>query len=255
METIKLIEDYLDGTLNESERKQFEEKLMCDVEFNQLCELHKEVNESIRDTNFYQFHSLVKQVDTAYFNKPHEYPPVEHASGLAVKYKNLMRFAALLLVVFGIAAVLKFAFFYGAQPERLFDRYYEAYSADIVMRSALSEGNILENAVMDYNRGEYATALRKLNELTSENQKNHLAWFYKGLTCLALDQTSEAIGSFRMIDADWNHPLLEHRNWYLALALLHNNNREEAIVVFSEIREFNGYYAENASKIIRKLGS
>lgn len=254
METTKLIEEYLNGTLNESERKQFEKRITCDVEFNQLYELHKEVNESIRDKKFHQFHSLIQQAENSYFNSGHESMPV-HPQNSTYRKKSMLRYAAVFLVLLGTAALLKLTLFSGAKSDRLFDRYYAAYNADMVMRSTQSEVTTLENAILEYSRRDYATALQKLNKLILENQENQLAWFYKGLTCLALDQPSEAIRSFRVIDPNWNHPLMEHRNWYLALALLHNNNRDEAVAVFSEIREFKGYYSENADRILRKLGS
>ncbi len=255
METAELIEAYLNGTLNYIERKHVEERIANDVNFKQLFELHKEVNESISDTKFHQFHSLIQQADAAYFDAHQKSLPVENASRLVIRFKGMMRYAAMLLAVLGTAAVLKFTFFNGAKPEKLFDQYYAAYHSDMVMRSTHPERTDLENAVLEYNRGDYAAALQKLDGLTSEDQKDYLAWFYKGLTCLALDQTPEAIHSFRVISPDWDHPLVEHRNWYLALALLHNNNREEAVAVFSEIREFKGYYAESAGRILRKLGS
>ncbi len=255
METTKLIEEYLSGTLNELERKQFEERLSFDAEFNRLYALHKEVNEGIRDKDFNQFHSLVKQVDAAYFETQHESLALEHSLKSVSRFKSMMRYAALFLVLLGIAAILKFTLYNGAKPDKLFDQYYTAYNTDIVMRSTQSEGTTLGNAILDYGHGDYSVALQKLNDLISENQSDYLAWFYKGLTCLALDQAPEAIRSFRVIAPDWNHPLLEHRNWYLALALLHNNNTKEAIATFSKIEEFNGYYAEKADRILRKLGS
>jgi hypothetical protein len=255
METTRLIEEYLCGTLNEPERKQFEERLTCDGEFNRLYELHKEVNEGIRDEEFHQFRSLVKQVDTAYFAAQHESLPVEHPLKPAYNYKSLLRYAALFLVLVGTATILRFTVFTEAEPGKLFDQYYTPYHTDIVMRSTLTKGTTLENAILDYGHGDYSTALQKLDNLISENQANYVAWFYKGLTCLALDETSEAIRSFRVIEPNWNHPLLENRTWYLALALLHNNNTEEAVVVFKDITEYNGYYAERAGRILRKLGS
>ena len=255
METTRLIEEYLCGTLNDPERRQFEERLSCDVEFNRLYELHKEVNEGIRDQDFHQFHSLVKQVDAAYFEAQHESLPVEHPLKPAFRHKSMLRYAALFLVLLGTAVILRFTLFTGVKPGKLFDQYYTPYNSDMVMRSAQSEGTTLENAILDYGHGDYSAALQKLNVLISENQSNHVAWFYKGLSCLALDETSEAIRSFRVIEPDWNHPLLEHRSWYLALALLRNNNTEEAVAVFNDITEYSGYYAERAGRILRKLGS
>lgn len=255
METTKLIEEYLCGILNEPERKQFEERLTSDGEFNRLYELHKEVNEGICDQEFHQFRSLVKQVDDAYFEAQHESLPVEHHLEPAFSYKNMLRYVALFLVLVGTAAILRFTVFTEAEPGKLFDQHYMPYNTDIVMRSTQNEGTTLENAILDYGSGDYSAALQKLDDLISENQANRVAWFYKGLTCLALDEAPEAIRSFRVIEPDWNHPLLEHRTWYLALALLHNNNTEEAVVVFNDIAEYNGYYAERASRILRKLGS
>lgn len=255
METTKLIEEYLGDTLNEHERKIFEERLSCDMEFNRLFQLHKEVNEGIRDKDFHQFYSLVKQVDAAYFETQHDSLPVEHPLKPAFRYKSMMRYAALFLVLLGTAAILRLTLFAVTKPDKLFDQYYTPYHSDLVMRSTQTKETALGNAMLDYSRGDYATALQSLNELISENQGNPFVWFYKGLTCLALDQASEAIRSFRAIAPEWNHPLLEHRNWYLALALLQNNNTEEAVVVFNEIEEFNGYYSEKANQILRKLGS
>ncbi|MFO7370670.1 MAG: hypothetical protein R6X09_10415 [Bacteroidales bacterium] len=255
METTKLIEEYLCGTLNEPKRKQFEERLAGDSELSRLYELHKEVNEGIRDQEFHQFRSLVKQVDADYFEAQHESLPVEHPLKPAFRYKSMLQYAALFLVLVGTAAILRFTFFTEAKPGKLFDQYYTPYNTDIVMRSTQTEGTALENAIVDYGRGDYSAALQKLDDLISENQGNHVAWFYKGLACLALDETPEAIRSFRVIEPDWNHPLLEHRTWYLALALLHNSNTEEAVAVFNDITEHKGYYAERAVRIIRKLGS
>lgn len=255
METTKLIEEYLGGILNESERKKFEERLSCDVEFNRLYKLHKEVNEGIRDQEFHQFRSLVEQVDAAYFEVQHKTIPVAQQFKPVFRYKSMLRYAALLLVLLGTAVVLKFTLFTGVNPGKLFDQYYTPYHADMVMRLAHTEETILENAIMDYGRGDYSAALQKLDDLISENQGNHVAWFYKGLANLALNETPEAIRSFRVIEPDWHHPLLEHRTWYLALALLQNNNTEEAAAVFNDITEYNGFYAEKAGRILRKLGS
>jgi hypothetical protein len=254
MGTTQLIEEYLSGSLNEQDQRQFEERLSNDAEFNKLYELHKEADEGIRDQDFHRFHTLVKQVDAAYFKAQQESLPVQPLKW-AFSYKSKLRYAAVFLVLLGIAAILKVTLFTGAKPDKLFEQYYAPYASDIVMRSAQSEGTTLGNAILDYGRGDYSAALQKLNDLISENQSDYLAWFYKGLTCLALDQASEAIRSFRVIAPDWNHPLLEHRNWYLALALLHNNNTKEAVATFGEIEELNGYYAERADRILRKLGS
>jgi hypothetical protein len=82
-----------------------------------------------------------------------------------------------------------------------------------------------------------------------------MARFYKGLVLLETDSPAEAIQSFKAIPYVWDSAYSEHRDWYLAMALLRNNNISEALSILQKINAENGYYAKKAKKVSSKLNS
>lgn len=245
METTRIIEHYLDGTLSVEERKNLEERSERDPEFNALVLLHKEVNESIKDRDLYTLKQLLEKIDKDYGLHP--------VKSLKPSMRLWMRIAASLIFIIVLGVGIKFAFFESVSNDVLFEKYYSTYGADVVSRSMQYDQQLLEKAIINYSQAHYSQALLQLNEIVQNDQENYQAWFYRGLTCLETKSPAEAIRSFRSIPDTWALPYREHRNWYLALALLKNNQNAEASVAFKNIMDEGGYYAERARKIYKKI--
>jgi hypothetical protein len=245
METTRIIEHYLDGTLSVEERENLEERSERDPEFNALVSLHKEVNESINDKELHTLKQLLERIDQDYRILP--------VQSLKSPVRLWMRIAASLIFIIVISIGVKFAFFETVSNDALFEKYYSTYSVDMVSRSMQYDQQLLEKAIMNYSQAHYSQALLQLNEIVQSDQENYQAWFYRGLTCLETQLPAEAIRSFRSIPETWALPYREHRNWYLALALLKNNQNADASVAFKNIMDEGGYYAERAHKIYKKI--
>ena len=82
-----------------------------------------------------------------------------------------------------------------------------------------------------------------------------MALFYRGLACMETGDHSQAIRSFREIPDDWASAFAEHRDWYLALALLKSNHTFEATGMLKKIMAGNGYYVRQAKHILKRLKS
>jgi tetratricopeptide (TPR) repeat protein len=242
METTRIIEQYLDGTLQYEEKLVLEERAVLDKDFRELIRIHKEVNESIRDNDLSAFQTVMKKVSAEHF----------HTTTL-FSMKRFLRLAAILVIVAGGGVILKYSLFRHVGAEELYQQYYAAYDADMVSRSAQTDKVALDSAIISYSRQDYAEALKILNSIIEHDQKSYLAWFYRGLTCLGTDETVNAIQSFKEIPVSWKSPFNEHRDWYLALALLHHGETAEAAKVFDRINTADGYYAGRADKILQKL--
>jgi hypothetical protein len=253
METTRIIEQYLDGTLGNDEKRRLEEKASVDKDLRELISLHQEVNESIRDNDLSAFHAMVKKVGLQHFLTTHS-PSLKQATGKVKIWQNkLLRLAAILIVVAGAGVILRYALFRGEDSEALYGKYYKVYQSDAISRSAESYWVALDSAILSYSNQDYSGALNKLNELTDRDQNNYLAWFYKGLTCLETDSTAKAILSFKTIPISWNSPFREHRDWYLAMALLRQGNTAGASDAFDRISAAGGYYAGRAYEISQQL--
>lgn len=255
METTRIIEEYLDGTLGKDERSKVEVKAALNPDFRDQIRLHREVNESIRDNDLASFQKLLLKVSLEHhqtINNETAHP--KKVTEKAKKWQHhFIRMAALLVIIASIGVILRFALFNGVNTERLYKQYYMTYDADVISRSANTEILTLDSAILDYSREDYSGALIKLSELTRRNPENYQALFYLGLTWLETDEPAKAILSFRAIPASWSSPFTEHSEWYLGLALIRNGEISEAREVFELIGNSGGYYAERAKKIAQKL--
>lgn len=245
METTRIIEHYLDGTLSIEDQKAFEERSARDPEFKALVTLHQEVNESIRDRDLYTLKQLLEKIDKKYGIKPEK--------TVTLTYRFWLRIAASLFFIIILGICIRFAFFNASSNESIYEKYYTTYSVDVVSRSGQNDQQLLEKAIVSYSQAHYSDALVQLDKIVQHDQNNYQAWFYRGLACLEIKSAAEAIQSFRSIPDTWTMPYIEHRNWYLALALLKNNQNAEASEVFKTIMDQGGYYSEKAQKIYKKI--
>jgi hypothetical protein len=248
METTRIIEQYLEGTLGAEERKATEERAASDKVFNELIMLHKEVNESIRDKDFHSFRLLLDKVSDENLGKT-----------ISIRQKGfkfyLLRIAAAVILVLAAGITIRYALFQQINAEKLFLKYYESYDADAISRSGISDEQNLNQAMISYEQKDFEIAIVLLDKILAENRDHYMARFYKGLVLLETDSPAEAIESFKAIPNVWDSAYSEHRDWYLAMALLRNNNIAEANSILRKINAENGYYAKKAKKVSSKLNS
>jgi tetratricopeptide (TPR) repeat protein len=253
METTRLIEQYLDGTLGTEERSAFEERASGDEVFRKLIMLHKEVNDCIRDNDFFTLRDLIAGISKEY--SPHKITGGEFPKKKLqpVSYRLFARIAALLILLAAAGFILRYVIFNHPSAERIYQKYYAVYDLDVIYRSAPARNTRLNEAILSYDQGNYQDALLKLNVILSEDQNNYMARFCQGLALMETDDPVGAIHSFREIPAKWYSPFAEHRDWYLALALLKSKNAVESSEIFRQIASDNGYYARRAEQILKSL--
>jgi hypothetical protein len=255
MERTQIIEQYLDGMLGDEEKRLFEERAALDQDLREQIMLHKEINESICDKDLSELRGIIERISAEHVVSDNSFK----LSGIMPVEKgwtfHLIRIAAILFIVAGVGGILRYAFFSDTNAQKLYDKYYSVYDADGISRSARSDQLILDNAIMDFTQKKFTESLNKLNSIVTSDKHNYLAWFFRGLTCLETEATAEAILSFKAIPASWNSPYREHRDWYMALAYLRNNNAAAATEEFTHIADAKGYYAVKAEMILKKLRS
>jgi tetratricopeptide (TPR) repeat protein len=253
METTKIIEQYLDGTLTIDQQHEVEKRAELDAGFRELIRMHREVNESIGDKDFSDFINNVKKAEADFFNARSSVAQPKVYGIKRLTQNPVFRIASVVAFFIMAGIAIKYTLFNNMSTERLYQKYYSTYTADIVLRTLGDADNALEKAVLAYNQGEYAQALSLSDEILQTDKSNYGAWLFNGLAYLGTDQSANAINSFNKIPADWDCPLMELRNWYLALAQLHDGNKTEALKTLQSISASGGYYAEKAGTIIKKL--
>lgn len=244
MQTTRLIEDYLDGVLPAEEHAAVESRAANDSAFKELIRLHREVNESIKDREFATLKMLTDKIGSEWVS------PATKSRHIT---PGFLRIAAIFILLAGAAALIKILFIDADSAQQIYKKYYRMYDSGAASRAAAEDKHGIDLAVIYYSQGKFNEAFAVLDELTTKENLNYLAWFYKGMTSLELNDPTNAIHSFKTIPDSWANVYREHRDWYLALALLKNNNTDEAAKRFKAISDARGYYAERSSEILEKL--
>ncbi len=260
MKKLSIIEDYLNGSLSDEERKKFEDQLDHDKELADLVKMHAEVNEAIRDHELHALRNKLQELGEKYSAYPDKTMGKRDGG-----YKRLWRqryltsqvfrsVAALLLLV-AIGFAIKTLFFSTLPVDKVYEKYYTPYEPDVIVRSSEFVNSEFESAISNYQCGFYESALSAFNALPVGDSNAYLLNFYRGLTYLGLEQYRQAVECFTAIPDNWEDPHIVHRNWYLALAYLMIHDELKAQEMFLEIRASGGYYSKRSSGIIRRIKS
>jgi hypothetical protein len=244
MNTTRVIEAYLDGSLGKEETEEIKTRAEHDLEFANLIRLHKEVNESIRDSELNNLRQILRKISAE------KNPSIV---GKIFLLRRIMQISAALLFILIIGTTVGKLFFPEHTGSSIFEKFYLKYEPDVITRSGESFKNSLENAIYLYQAGDYSESTRMLADIVNNDKLNYQAMFYLGLTNIELQQPKESINDFLKIPSDWNSPYLIHRNWYLALCLNKTGHEKQALPLLNAMTGGEEFYAERARKIISRI--
>lgn len=77
--------------------------------------------------------------------------------------------------------------------------------------------------------------------------------FYKALSQMELQKTTDAIITFEQFDLDKNNSFTPFVKWYLALAYLRENQQEKAMPLLKSLSEIENPQQEVAQKLLEEL--
>jgi hypothetical protein len=243
MYTTRLIEAYLDGSLEKDLAEEMKVRAANDFEFAELIRLHKEVNESIHDNELEQLRHTLRKISS-------ENDILGKVPIFPIRRIIQVAAACLFIFVMGTAAIIWYFSEYAKST--VFEKYYTKYDPDVITRSEKLPGNSLEKAQFLYQTGDYKPCVVILEEIVSHDKQNYMSWFYLGLARIELNQPDIAVTNFLKIPPDWNSPYQIHRNWYLALCLIKTGHEKEAGSLLLYLASCSGFYSERAGKILEK---
>jgi hypothetical protein len=244
MNTTRLIEAYLDGSLEKDMAEEIKSREETDAEFAELIRLHKEINESIRDNELHHLRQTLRIMSSEKDKTNREIPSL---------FRRVIQIAAAFLFIIIVGTIATKLFFTGYSGSSIFEKFYVKYEPDIITRSGNQLKNKLENAQFLYQTGNYNKCTAILNEIIRDDNRNYLALFYLGLSKIELKKPDEAIIDFLKIPPDWNSPYSIHRNWYLALCLVKTGQEKKAEPLLKRLSLEEKFYSDRSKEILAKI--
>jgi tetratricopeptide (TPR) repeat protein len=244
MKTISLIETYLSGEMDEEQRKIFKLDMENDKRLIADFKLLEETNESVLDDEVHEFRKSIKNI----INKP------EYQTKTIEIFRKFFKYP-LAASIFVLIIISLWQLITIVSPERIYNKFYSPYDADISTRSASTSADNINIAYLLYQKGEFESSFEILNNYLLNNKDNQTARFFQGMNAMELGKFDRAISELKEVEKDYSTPYAIHARWYLSLAYLKAKEIDEAKKYLNRIVEDDVFYAEQAKKILKKIKS
>lgn len=228
-------ETFLLGNMNLSQKEVFKQKLQTDTvlnaQFNEFKDLFVAVEEENLRSKLDDFHTTIE-----------EETPVKHLNTSKKRFNySIAASVAILLTLGGL-------WFLNRQSpnEKLFHKYYtQDPGLPTVMGS--NDNFAFYEAMVDYKRGDYETAIRKWEQQLEGKPENDTLNYFLGSAYLANNDAERAIPFLDIALKDKNSSFKDDNLFYLGLAYLKSKNAEKAIEHLSKSK------LEKAKKVLEEI--
>ncbi len=273
---IALIEKFREGQLTETERNDFDQRLLTDNTFAEAVKVQLNIVEEIEVFWTNDILEKIKLWEVQAKNKESENTTLvlsQNNDNTAVKLltineneamptaiaitKNWTRYlvAATILLVISLGS-----WYFLNNPlakEDLFVTNFEPYP-DMISTQSTEESDLLSIGMAAYSNGDFMVALSMLqpylNKEGIENSDRNAAEFYIAISELASGNVNTATTQLKAISEDGMNFFQKQADWYLALAYLSGNKIEAAKKQLAIIVSSDDYgYQEKATVLLKVL--
>ena len=242
----KLIQDFLNGRLNEQELAEFDALYKTDAGFREEVEFQKDLKASFSSVKRDELKTKLQGFEEELKSKG----KVRHlkTDKPTSSYKKWLA-AACILVIVGIGLMY---FFDKPTANEIYFAHFKTYENVVnpITRGETGK-NLADSSFISYEKGEYKKAAEGFAQLFSETGKSYYL-LYEANAYLAYEKPEKAIPLLEK-QLSYQDEFSEKSKWYLALAYLKTGEIEKAKTLFEEIKVAGSYKAEEAGEIIKDL--
>lgn len=242
----KSIEDFIDGILEGEALAEFNSELNDNTDLIAEVKLRNQINESIAEFDIFNLRKeLTAAKESADIKKINMIIPETKSE----KWKFLRRSVAVMVILLGIAGVLRNSF---VSTENTYEHYFvtPAWSPE---RSVSNEITLLQKANIAYVNAEYAKVVKILGELSSTGNESAVFDFYKAASFQEMNKYNEAILEYTRVINQGDNLFIEEAEWYRSLCYLKLKNYEKSRTELLAVIERKGHYQNDAKAIMRRL--
>ncbi|HPQ35262.1 MAG TPA: tetratricopeptide repeat protein [Tenuifilaceae bacterium] len=242
MDFLKKIDSYLDGCLSEEESELFERELKSNSALAREVQQCKELREAVAEESVYRLREKLRKAESSH-----------------IPIKNLTKAIVVTAAAASIAFFIVFNVFIKESippNEKLFKEYFTSYQIAGNSRDNLGavQGIVTNRVIASYNSNHFENVIEILEPYIKKNCCDLQATLILASSYLNVGEPKKAEDILsNSLSKNNHHIAAEIIEWYLALSLLKQGKIEEAAAHFNSIKEKNGFYSQNASKILDSL--
>jgi tetratricopeptide (TPR) repeat protein len=246
--SIKDIDEYLNGNLQEGAVASFEDELMMNPGLAAELSLNIEINDAVGEKDIMSLRERLQAI-----SKEERESGTEKRGFITSRRKQIIWYAAAsIILLIAISGMLRNKTY---SDQQIYTEYYQPYNgiANTSRSAATDEGSLMGEAVRQMNRNDYASALNILKGIHEKDQDNYACNFYSGISYQEKGEYSKAVNSFAKVVSHADNLFVEQSEWYIGLCYLNNDERDKAIRQFRKIASARGYYQERSKSILKRF--
>lgn len=236
-----LLEPYLQGSLNEMERSDFEERMKNDPEFQEQLDLYGMIREANRDERFADFEKKLQNAERVFVEKSQNIQAIQKRQ---LWFKSMAAVVALLFIVF---FGNKYWDSTPSDPEGIYTKYAQ-HDFSFHEKSEDNELVEIENLL---NSDQFAEVLPLIENFLQDFPERADMQLAKGIALLESGKTNDALDIFTRLGTQ--HPLYYNESlWYSSLAYIKQGLIQESQARLKQIPADAGRYQES-QELIQEL--
>ena len=241
------IESFLSDDLDNISLASFEDELAMNPDLAADVKLFREVDEAIGERDVMELRASLQNIRKAEENeKNREVRGIRPPKTQRILWYTV---AASIVLILGIASFVRNQSY---SNQEIYRDYYQTYKVGI-FRSADNSTDLMTDAMKQFSESNYDVALKLFHQVLANNENNPAVNFYVGVAYQEKKDYTKAIQSYTKVVKHNDNLFTEQAQWYIGLCYLQREDKDEALKIFRQIASSDGYYASQATDIIKKL--
>jgi tetratricopeptide (TPR) repeat protein len=238
------IERYNCGEMSESEKTWFEKELVGNEKLRDEVQLRKKTDNILRNQDVLSLRSKLSRIE---MERKAVKPTPRFSRGKVFKSAAVIT----ILLVLGSIAVLNRGNLSTDELLKPFDKLYQPSAGQRSLQINNNEDFIQG---LDYfNTSDYRNAAIYFTKVVEANPKDMAANLLNGISNYQDTQYADAKESFVKVIDDNKNLYIDQAQWYLALCYIRTDERDKAVRLLEAIKNEDGYFSKNASKMLRRM--
>jgi len=215
---LELIEAYLEGTLTQEEKIDFEIRLLVDKELEEELELYKNIVGGFRNIKTEKIRQQLQAIDEELDNKKNS------------SSNKFYWWAGIAAVLLGVLFIHNLYF-----PSNNFNKDFIPAEAGLPVLMSTNANLEFDNAMSQFKYGNYNLATKGFSIALKKNPTNDTTLYFLSISFLQNGDYKESIKILNELMKQPNSKYFEKGEFCLALSYWAENRNKEALLLFNKI--------------------
>jgi len=241
---IELAEKYAIQRMNSDEAAAFERRLEADPELQKTVVAFQELMSSLKAADKNQLSEILRQQEEKINT---------HKQHKKTFPKILIRIAAFLLILFGAASVMYYTVFRNDSSVEKLAIQYKPTEPGLPVLMDNSESADIDEAMNMFRAEEFQKAQTAFAALLKQAPTNDTLLYFISVCYFELNNFPQAESYFKRVVSDSNPVWKEKAEYWLALALLAEDKKDESRILLLKIESDKTHiFSKKASELLRE---